>query len=173
MFRNLSLHVSFVIFDFFLAAATAVTALQVDDSMLLVDVMLAQLSVLRANKIRNSGEGGKFVNLSEKAKPGDVITVSIEAIETSKRRGAEGKDFVYTVTLYFFARYTPNGYSGCKVDIHSTPTVSRTPLGASNYLWWSALIRLFVACVVVWSVAVLFRFDHLHSQADFPAIERH
>ncbi|CAM9763746.1 unnamed protein product [Pylaiella littoralis] len=62
---------------------------KVEDSMLLVDVMFAQLSVLRANKIRNSGEGGKFVNLSEKAKPGDVITVSIEAIQTSQRRGVE------------------------------------------------------------------------------------
>lgn len=65
--------------------------------MLLVDVMFAQLSVLRANKIRNSGEGGKFVNLSEKAKPGDVITVSIEAIQTSQRRGVEGKKSTYTI----------------------------------------------------------------------------
>lgn len=85
-----------MLFDcfFFHAAAAAVAARQVGDSMLLVDVMFAQLSVLRASKIRNSGDGGKFVNLSEKAKLGDVITVSIESIETSKRRGAEGEEFM-------------------------------------------------------------------------------
>lgn len=60
--------------------------------MLLVDVMFPELSVLRANKIRRSGEGGKFVNLSEKAKAGDVITVRIESIGASKRKGAEGED---------------------------------------------------------------------------------
>eukprot|EP00752_Nemacystus_decipiens_P003968 g3634.t1 len=62
---------------------------KVEDSMLLVDVLFPELSVLRANKIRRSGEGGKFVNLSEKAKPGDVITVRIESIGASKRKGAE------------------------------------------------------------------------------------
>lgn len=67
---------------------------KVRDSMLLVDVMFAQLSVLRGSKIRNSGEGGKFVNLQEKAKPGDVITVRIEDIDTSKRRGAKGEQLV-------------------------------------------------------------------------------
>lgn len=66
-------------------------ASKVRDSMLLVDVMFAQLSVLRASKIRNSGEGGKFVNLQEKVKPGDLITVRIEDIDTSKRRGAKGE----------------------------------------------------------------------------------
>lgn len=65
---------------------------QVHDSMLLVDVMFAQLSVLRASKVRNSGEEQKFVNLSEKTKPGDLITVRIEDVETSKRRGAKGKN---------------------------------------------------------------------------------
>ncbi|CAN0042952.1 unnamed protein product [Ectocarpus sp. 12 AP-2014] len=62
---------------------------EVHESMLLVDVMFAQLSVLRASKIRNSGEGEKFVNLSKITKPGDLITVRIEDIETSKRRGAK------------------------------------------------------------------------------------
>ncbi|CAM9533349.1 unnamed protein product, partial [Hapterophycus canaliculatus] len=62
---------------------------EVRDSMLLVDVMFAQLSVLRVGKIRTSGEGRKFINLEEKAKPGDVITVRIEDIDTSKRRGAK------------------------------------------------------------------------------------
>lgn len=65
---------------------------QVHESMLLVDVMFAQLSVLRASKIRNSGEGEKFVNLSKITKPGDLITVRIEDIETSKRRSAKGKN---------------------------------------------------------------------------------
>lgn len=61
--------------------------------MLLVDVMLPQLSVLRANKIRRSGEGSKFVNLSEKTKPGGVITVRIENIDTTVNgRGVEGKN---------------------------------------------------------------------------------
>lgn len=60
--------------------------------MLLVDVMLPQLSVLRANKIRRSGEGGKFVNLSEMTKPGSVITVRIESVDTVvNRRGVEGE----------------------------------------------------------------------------------
>lgn len=65
---------------------------QVEDAMLLVDVMFPELSVLRASKIRRSGEGGKFVNLSEKTKPGDVITVRIENIGASKRKGAEGEN---------------------------------------------------------------------------------
>ncbi|CAN0128831.1 unnamed protein product [Ectocarpus sp. 6 AP-2014] len=62
---------------------------EVHESMLLVDVMFAQLSVLRASNIRNSGEGEKFVNLSNKTKAGDLITVRIEDVETSKRRGAK------------------------------------------------------------------------------------
>lgn len=68
--------------------------------MLLVDVMLPELSVLRANKIRRSGEGGKFVNLAEKAKPGDVVTVRIEDIGASSRKGAEGENadfFLYMI----------------------------------------------------------------------------
>ncbi|CAM9715687.1 unnamed protein product [Scytosiphon promiscuus] len=86
---------------------------EVRDSMLLVDVMFAQLSVLRVNKIRNSGEGGKFVNLQEKAKPGDVITVRIEDIDTSKRRGA--KDDKATIDFV--------GWGG--LDANAIPTDGR------------------------------------------------
>ena len=63
-----------------------------EESLLLVDVLFPELSVLRVNKIRRSGEGGKFVNLSEKTRPGDVVTVRIESIGASKRKGAEGED---------------------------------------------------------------------------------
>lgn len=59
--------------------------------MLLVDVRFAQLSVLRVNKIRCALGEDSFVNLAEKAKAGETITVRIMAIEESKRRGTDGK----------------------------------------------------------------------------------
>lgn len=66
---------------------------QVRDTTLLVDVMFTQLSVLSAAKIREAEEGGDgaFIDLSEKTKAGDVITVRIEHVERSRRRGTDGE----------------------------------------------------------------------------------
>lgn len=64
---------------------------QVRDTMLLVDVRCTQLSVLRVNKIRAVLGEDSFVNLAEKAKPGETITVRIMAFEENKRRGTGGK----------------------------------------------------------------------------------
>lgn len=59
--------------------------------MLLVDVMYAQLSVLRASKIRDSHAGGSFVTLTDKVKAGDRITVRVDRVETNKRKGNTGE----------------------------------------------------------------------------------
>lgn len=55
--------------------------------------MFAQLSVLSAAKIREAedGGGGAFIDLAEKTKAGDVITVRIERVEKSRRRGTDGE----------------------------------------------------------------------------------
>lgn len=66
---------------------------QVRDTTLLVDVMFAQLSVLSAAKIRETeeGGGGAFIDLAEKTKAGDVITVRIERVEGNRRKGTDGE----------------------------------------------------------------------------------
>ncbi|CAM9248121.1 unnamed protein product [Ectocarpus fasciculatus] len=98
---------------------------EVHDSILLVDVMFAQLSVLRASKIRNSGEGEKFVNLSKETKPGDLITVRIEDIETSKRRGAEDDK----ATIDFVAW---GGLGAAKDEKHQEGDGSSAPAAAGQ-----------------------------------------
>ena len=54
--------------------------------------MFARLSVLSAAKIRETeGGDGTFIDLAEKTKAGDVITVRIERVERSRRRGTNGE----------------------------------------------------------------------------------
>ena len=76
---------------FFVYALRGVFVRQVRDTTLLVDVMFAQLSVLSAAKIREAEDGGDgaFIDLPEKTKAGDVITVRIERVEKSRRRGTD------------------------------------------------------------------------------------
>ena len=71
--------------------------------MLLVDVMLPRLSVLRVEKIRDSlGKNAlgnsSFLNLSEKAKPGDIITVRVERVQHVERGGPKG-DMIWTARI--------------------------------------------------------------------------
>ena len=74
-------------------AAGCMCPTQVRDTTLLVDVMFAQLSVLSAAKIRETeeGGGGAFIDLAEKTKAGDVITVRIERVEGNRRKGTDGE----------------------------------------------------------------------------------